>query len=322
MMRALLLAASFPPALGGVETLLYETTRRMREPPLVLAPTPAAADDVAVRRVSLGPLHRAAYRPAWGLHPSLHYAQRFLGPAQKALGAWRPEVILAGHVYLAPLARLLSLRAGVPYVVAFYHPSIRGQDKALDDTDAYGWDTHNDIFDALGNRLLPRFDATFAALLDDLAQRVDRVVARDLLGVRAALVGGDRNHERAARARRSGVGRRPVARTAGGQRQGGGREQGGRASGDAHPAHDATAGCRRSPNRDGCARPRFSRSVPPPYPVRNAPRSCRIGTTRSTNASRPKGIAAGITLKPSAAPWVNHSSIESAICSAVPASVR
>ncbi|MGL4550692.1 MAG: DUF1501 domain-containing protein, partial [Gemmataceae bacterium] len=68
------------------------------------------------------------------------------------------------------LARRL-VEAGVPYVVAFYHPSIRGQDKALDDTDAYGWDTHNDIFDALGGRLLPRFDATFAALLDDLGQR-------------------------------------------------------------------------------------------------------------------------------------------------------
>jgi hypothetical protein len=68
------------------------------------------------------------------------------------------------------LARRL-VEAGVPYVVAFYNPSIRGQDKAPEDTDAYGWDTHNDIFDALGNHLLPRFDATFAALLDDLAQR-------------------------------------------------------------------------------------------------------------------------------------------------------
>jgi hypothetical protein len=68
------------------------------------------------------------------------------------------------------LARRL-IEAGIPYVVAFYHPSIRGQDKALDDTDAYGWDTHNDIFDALGNRLLPRFDATFSTLLEDMAQR-------------------------------------------------------------------------------------------------------------------------------------------------------
>jgi hypothetical protein len=68
------------------------------------------------------------------------------------------------------LARRL-IEAGVPYVVAFYHPSIRGQDNAPDDTESYGWDTHNDIFDALRDRLLPRFDATFATLLEDLAQR-------------------------------------------------------------------------------------------------------------------------------------------------------
>ncbi|MBY0227697.1 MAG: DUF1501 domain-containing protein, partial [Gemmataceae bacterium] len=67
------------------------------------------------------------------------------------------------------LARRL-VEAGVPYVVAFYHPSIRGQDKD-DSTDAYGWDTHNDIFDALGTHLLPRFDRTFSALLLDLEQR-------------------------------------------------------------------------------------------------------------------------------------------------------
>jgi len=68
------------------------------------------------------------------------------------------------------LARRL-VEAGVPYVVAFYHPSIRGQDKEPDDTDAYGWDTHNDVFEALRDRLLPRFDRTFAALIEDLDQR-------------------------------------------------------------------------------------------------------------------------------------------------------
>ena len=40
-----------------------------------------------------------------------------------------------------------------------------------DDTDLYGWDTHNDIFDALQNRLLPRFDQSFSALIEDLDQR-------------------------------------------------------------------------------------------------------------------------------------------------------
>ena len=40
-----------------------------------------------------------------------------------------------------------------------------------DDTDLYGWDTHNDIFDALKDRLLPRFDESFSALIEDLDQR-------------------------------------------------------------------------------------------------------------------------------------------------------
>src|SRR5262249_42905404 len=63
------------------------------------------------------------------------------------------------------------VEAGVPYVTVFFNPSIRGQDKAPDDTDAYGWDTHNDVFDALKDHLLPRFDATFSTLLEDLEGR-------------------------------------------------------------------------------------------------------------------------------------------------------
>jgi hypothetical protein len=63
------------------------------------------------------------------------------------------------------------IEAGVPYVLVFFNPSVRGQDKAPDDTDVYGWDTHNDVFDALKDHLLPRFDATFSTLLLDLEQR-------------------------------------------------------------------------------------------------------------------------------------------------------
>jgi phosphatidylinositol alpha-1,6-mannosyltransferase len=118
--RSLLLAASFPPALGGVETLLYETNRRLTEPPLVLAPSPAAAPDLRIRSVSTMVLVRAAYRPLWRLHPSLHYTQLFLAPALRAVRTYRPEVIHAGHVYLAPLARLLARRFGIPYVAYAY----------------------------------------------------------------------------------------------------------------------------------------------------------------------------------------------------------
>jgi uncharacterized protein (DUF1501 family) len=52
-----------------------------------------------------------------------------------------------------------------------WNHSNRGQDTLPDDTDAYGWDTHNDIFSALRDRLLPRFDGSFSALIEDLDQR-------------------------------------------------------------------------------------------------------------------------------------------------------
>ena len=41
------------------------------------------------------------------------------------------------------------VEAGLPLVTVFWSPSNRGQDTEPDVTDAYGWDTHNDIFDAL-----------------------------------------------------------------------------------------------------------------------------------------------------------------------------
>jgi uncharacterized protein (DUF1501 family) len=63
------------------------------------------------------------------------------------------------------------VEAGVPYINVIWNHSNRGQDDQPDDTDLYGWDTHNDIFDALQNRLLPRFDQSFSALIEDLDQR-------------------------------------------------------------------------------------------------------------------------------------------------------
>ncbi|MCI0685502.1 MAG: DUF1501 domain-containing protein [Gemmataceae bacterium] len=68
------------------------------------------------------------------------------------------------------LARRL-VEAGVPYINVFFNHLIRGQDRDPLDTELYGWDTHNDIFEALEHHLLPRFDQSFAALLTDLAER-------------------------------------------------------------------------------------------------------------------------------------------------------
>ena len=67
------------------------------------------------------------------------------------------------------LARRL-VEAGVPFITVVWNHCNRGQDKSTE-PDSYGWDTHNDIFEALRNPLLPRFDQSFSALLEDLKQR-------------------------------------------------------------------------------------------------------------------------------------------------------
>lgn len=68
------------------------------------------------------------------------------------------------------LARRLA-EAGVPLITVVFNHHSRGQDTEPEDDDAYGWDTHNDIFDVMRSKLLPRFDQTVSALLDDLAER-------------------------------------------------------------------------------------------------------------------------------------------------------
>jgi hypothetical protein len=72
------------------------------------------------------------------------------------------------------LACLLARRlveAGVPLITVVWNHKGRGQDLAPDDPQVQGWDTHNDLFDVMRKYLLPRFDQTFSALLDDLDQR-------------------------------------------------------------------------------------------------------------------------------------------------------
>ncbi len=68
------------------------------------------------------------------------------------------------------LARRM-VEAGVPWITLFWNHTGRGQDLAPQVTTEYGWDTHNDIFSALRTQLLPRFDLSMSALLQDLDQR-------------------------------------------------------------------------------------------------------------------------------------------------------
>ncbi|MBW3540362.1 MAG: DUF1501 domain-containing protein [Planctomycetes bacterium] len=68
------------------------------------------------------------------------------------------------------LARRL-VEAGVPLVTVVWNHQSRGQDNYPDEPDFYGWDTHNDIFDVMSQYLLPRFDQSVSALLEDLDGR-------------------------------------------------------------------------------------------------------------------------------------------------------
>jgi hypothetical protein len=63
------------------------------------------------------------------------------------------------------------IEAGVPWVTVFFNHNIRGQDFYVGETDHYGWDTHNDIFEDMKDHLLPRFDHGFSALLEDMHER-------------------------------------------------------------------------------------------------------------------------------------------------------
>ncbi len=68
------------------------------------------------------------------------------------------------------MARRL-VEAGVPFITVIGNHSNRGQDQLPEEGDAYGWDTHADVFGALKHHLLPRFDQSVSALLIDLDQR-------------------------------------------------------------------------------------------------------------------------------------------------------
>jgi len=68
------------------------------------------------------------------------------------------------------LARRL-VEAGVPWITVMFNHTNRGQDLAPDDPEQWGWDTHNDIFVALREHLLPKFDQSVSTLLVDMEER-------------------------------------------------------------------------------------------------------------------------------------------------------
>lgn len=152
------------PAVPGLDQLedLNPSRRQHRQRLLAqlqadrnLASAPASDMDVLYRQ-AFGMLDRPAARRAFDLsseRPSL----------RDRYGRHR-----AGQACL--LARRL-VEAEVPLITVIWNHSNRGQDRSPDDLEQHGWDTHNDIFDVMGKSLLPRFDQSFSALLEDLDAR-------------------------------------------------------------------------------------------------------------------------------------------------------
>jgi hypothetical protein len=108
------------------------------------------------------------YRRAYDLLASPRCRTAFDLAAEPAAVRERYGLHRSGQACL--LARRL-VEAGVPLITVVWNHSGRGQDTRPDDADACGWDTHNDIFAVLRDRLLPRFDLSFSALLEDLDGR-------------------------------------------------------------------------------------------------------------------------------------------------------
>jgi hypothetical protein len=117
---------------------------------------PAASDHVLLARQAFDLIHAPQVRAAFDLGQE---------PAKLRERYGRHR---SGQACL--MARRL-VEAGVPWTTVFFNHGIRGQDDAPDDTDEYGWDTHNDIFMAMKDHLMPRFDHSVSAFLEDLDQR-------------------------------------------------------------------------------------------------------------------------------------------------------
>lgn len=117
---------------------------------------PAAADKVTLAREAYDLINDPHVRAAFDLErepPKLRQRYGLDRSGQACLTARR------------------LVEAGVPWVTVFFNHGIRGQDDHPDDTDEYGWDTHNDIFVSLKDHLLPRFDHSVSALIEDLSAK-------------------------------------------------------------------------------------------------------------------------------------------------------
>jgi len=106
--RVLLLTPDYPPARGGIQYLLHGIVRhanRVRFRVVTLGDSASAGEEggVHVRRV-----------PAHG--PRGAVVARLNGAAMSESRRWRPDIVVSGHIVMAPAARLM----GMPIVQYLY----------------------------------------------------------------------------------------------------------------------------------------------------------------------------------------------------------
>lgn len=121
-LRVLLITPDFPPAFGGIQRLLHRITSAMPNAEVRVL-TQAAAGSADFDE-SAGVLVRRA--PVVGRRAMVRNAV-FNLTGMTALGRWKPDVILNGHVVTSPLARAASLRFGAPSVLYVYGKEVAGR---------------------------------------------------------------------------------------------------------------------------------------------------------------------------------------------------
>lgn len=113
-MRILLLAADFPPSVGGIQTMLLEIFRRLPDEVTVLAPAEAGAAEAD--RAQPFSVVRAGTRPRLGVAGLV----RMLLRAMWECCARPPDLVVCGHVVTAPIGLLVKRLFRRPYVVFTY----------------------------------------------------------------------------------------------------------------------------------------------------------------------------------------------------------
>jgi len=119
-MRLLLLTVDFPPARGGIQTLLAHLASGLstHHDVHVVAPTHPAA-----RVWDLARPYAVARARHWSWWPLVMISLGWSGLL--AALRQRPDVIVCGHALLGPICRVLSLVVGAPYVAMAYAYEIR-----------------------------------------------------------------------------------------------------------------------------------------------------------------------------------------------------